>query len=537
MSINLGIIETAACINQVIVDPRCQDPAFALANPGICGITPQLVIKPGVAVACDLGSVQFKAFLVTSGNEVDVTDQTIFSSADSSIAIVGATSGNATGVGPGAVNIIAAYENYTAKAMLNVMSATKDCCAGTTVAFEFLIDVTQSMSSAFGGQFSTRLDFAKYAANQFIGKVNSGKDQVGAMSFTEARQTVLASIGTAPATIQTAIIGLTQTTDSTSFYKAVTAAVAALQASSAYRQVLVIVSDGEDEDPSDQTLADDPLVAASAFKAQGGVVICLGCRASSTDNGFAFLSALSTGGFFVNATPDNIQDAVNYFTGLMGYLCAGDCTPAGDVIIGQGELDFNNFQNWNVINGNVDLIGNGFFDLLPGNGLYVDLGGTDTPHDGLMATKNTFAVTAGHTYRLTVSLAGNQVSPDDGSSVLVSVVGSGGVLLQHTVIVEYSSGWQDYSFSFTATADDNVYLSIQENDTTSSVLPTPVFNPPTPPPSPVVTTPPQGSITGEGSPEGRVNGLPGLFYTDSITDDLWYKKSGTGNTGWQQLLG
>ena len=43
---------------------------------------------------------------------------------------------------------------------------------------------------------------------------------------------------------------------------------------------------------------------------------------------------------------------------------------------GVGALNYTGFANFSVSNGLVDLIGNGFFDFLPGNGLYVDLDGS-----------------------------------------------------------------------------------------------------------------------------------------------------------------
>lgn len=71
---------------------------------------------------------------------------------------------------------------------------------------------------------------------------------------------------------------------------------------------------------------------------------------------------------------------------------------------GNGALNFNSFTNWNVTNGTVDLIGNGFFDLLPGNGLYLDLDGS-TFQAGLLSSKLTFAP---GTYVVQFDLAGSQ---------------------------------------------------------------------------------------------------------------------------------
>lgn len=43
---------------------------------------------------------------------------------------------------------------------------------------------------------------------------------------------------------------------------------------------------------------------------------------------------------------------------------------------GVGVLNYTGFANWSVTAGTVDLIGNGYFDFYPGQGLYVDLDGS-----------------------------------------------------------------------------------------------------------------------------------------------------------------
>ena len=43
---------------------------------------------------------------------------------------------------------------------------------------------------------------------------------------------------------------------------------------------------------------------------------------------------------------------------------------------GVGQTNYTGFANWAVQDGTVDLIGNGFFDFFPGNGLYVDVDGS-----------------------------------------------------------------------------------------------------------------------------------------------------------------
>ncbi len=86
---------------------------------------------------------------------------------------------------------------------------------------------------------------------------------------------------------------------------------------------------------------------------------------------------------------------------------------------GVGELNYNSFANFTVANSNiggtVDLIGNpGFFDLYPGNGLYVDLDGSGNGVPGLLTSKQTFAP---GTYTLSFDLAGSARGVDDNVNV------------------------------------------------------------------------------------------------------------------------
>jgi hypothetical protein len=70
---------------------------------------------------------------------------------------------------------------------------------------------------------------------------------------------------------------------------------------------------------------------------------------------------------------------------------------------GVGVTNYFGFANWSVSGGSVDLIGNGFFDFLPGNGLYVDMDGS-TGNAGVMTSSATFGPGS---YVLTFDLAGN----------------------------------------------------------------------------------------------------------------------------------
>ena len=72
---------------------------------------------------------------------------------------------------------------------------------------------------------------------------------------------------------------------------------------------------------------------------------------------------------------------------------------------GVGALNHGSFANFSVSSGTVDLIGNGLYDFLPGNGLYVDLDGS-TQNAGL-TTADPIALGPG-SYVLSFDLAGNQ---------------------------------------------------------------------------------------------------------------------------------
>lgn len=45
-----------------------------------------------------------------------------------------------------------------------------------------------------------------------------------------------------------------------------------------------------------------------------------------------------------------------------------------------------------------------------------------------------------------------------------------------------------------------------------------------------------GGLSGSGSPEGVVTANPGTTYWDTTGQSLWVKDTGTGNTGWVQLI-
>jgi hypothetical protein len=114
---------------------------------------------------------------------------------------------------------------------------------------------------------------------------------------------------------------------------------------------------------------------------------------------------------------------------------------------GVGALNYNGFANWTVNPQSVDLIGNGFFDLFPGNGLYVDLDGT-TGSPGTMTTNN-LGLIAGRTYVLEFQLGGaHRNNGNNDASVEVTV----GQLVQAFTLAD-NDPLTTFSYTFVANGD------------------------------------------------------------------------------------
>lgn len=421
---NFGLIIKVDCVNiGSVPNQNCNDPAFAELNPGICGSTPQLIIKPSNVLCCLLGGVKFSAIQILNGVETDVTASTIFQISDPAIAVIGVSSGRATGVGEGEAVVNATYNGMTTQASLTVIGQPDECgcCDDVEVAMMVVVDNSLSMSQQFNGSYLTKLAYAKAAAKRFIGEVNGTKDLVGLMTFNDSGGTVVSDLSHDENAVAALVNDISQTSQLTGYAAALTAAIGALNASGASELVLVLMSDGVDTSTADSTDVADALALAKQFQSGGGIIICLGVRSSS--GGFSFLEALSTGGFFVNAFDSTATAALGYLSGMKGYFCAGNCAPVGDDYVAKGQFDYCAFANWNVVGGHVDLLGNGFLDYLPGNGLYVELAGSDAPHGGAMVIKNSFALKSGHNYRLSLNLAGNQRVAGSPNTVLMKIFG------------------------------------------------------------------------------------------------------------------
>jgi hypothetical protein len=455
-------------------DPRCSDSAFAAANPSICNSggssgNPYLVIKPASVLVCALGSVQFSVFQYANGVETDVTQEATFESTEPDIFAIGVNGGAGTGLASGVTTVKASLNGMTVESDVTVLAG--DCCAQIHAKTSILIDNSRSTSLAFGNGYSSRLIFGQAAAQKFADNIvkNNGvpKDSIKVWSFSDVPDVISTDFLTDETEISSEISGITQLQTKTDLLGVLNAAIQDLLAATADEKIILIVSDGE------QTVTTDvqPIIdAASLFKQAGGIIMVVGLRASGA--GFDLLSRVATGGFFLNAVANNPNDIFDRINLLKSTLCIGFCVPAGNETVNMPTLNYSSFQNWEVIQGMVNLIGNGFMDWQPGNGLYVDLAGGSTAlaaSAAIIQTIDSFPIVAGRTYRISFAAAGNnrlntalaqQAIKVAIRNVLSAVTDPN--IFDHVVTPNWNDSFQVYSFTFIAQVSANVKISFQQ---------------------------------------------------------------------------
>lgn len=122
---------------------------------------------------------------------------------------------------------------------------------------------------------------------------------------------------------------------------------------------------------------------------------------------------------------------------------------------GAGVLNYTGFSQWTVSSGTVDLIGNGFHDFLPGNGLYVDMDGS-SGNAGTM-TSDLISLAAG-VYTLQFDLAGNQINT---SPEMVNVEVMVGPLFSASYSLTQNDPFQTFTEYFTVTTAGNYSLEFE----------------------------------------------------------------------------
>lgn len=125
---------------------------------------------------------------------------------------------------------------------------------------------------------------------------------------------------------------------------------------------------------------------------------------------------------------------------------------------GSGTLNYSGFANFNA--SNVDLIGNGYFDAIPGNGLYVDLSGNS---GGSLTSKTEYALAPG-AYELTFDLG----NPDRGGYDVAanSTTVTLGNVYSQTFQLPVANSFTTFTEDFTVSSAATGYLSFAENNPT-----------------------------------------------------------------------
>jgi hypothetical protein len=121
---------------------------------------------------------------------------------------------------------------------------------------------------------------------------------------------------------------------------------------------------------------------------------------------------------------------------------------------GVGIYNWTNFANWNVVAGCVDLHGNGFHDVQPGRGLYVDLDGSCAAA-GTIETKVAFDLQPG-SYVLEFWIAGNH-RIDAADTVIISL----GSLYEEQMIMQRRDRFRLITRNISVSAPTSARLRFQ----------------------------------------------------------------------------
>jgi subtilisin-like proprotein convertase family protein len=304
------------------VPAGCSDPLYAALNPGECSVVAELVLRPAFVRLCPEQEFKLKVYTRTGGVETLVTGAQLVSS-NASVAMV-SSDGSVIGVEAGTANVSVTHQGMTATARVVVNGTAEDCCEDVTTAMVILVDNSRSMSSPFNDDYPSRLALAKTIAADAAGFADNDSAKLTLGVFSDGPPLIYGPpVADNSDAVAEASASITQSQKLTLFRPAFEEAVAALKGVVADLKVIMVISDGEDQEVaySDQT---SPLVVLDEFKAGGGVVISIGVRASSL--GFGLLQKFATEGyFFINAKPSNVARLFPDMHALMGMLCFGSC--------------------------------------------------------------------------------------------------------------------------------------------------------------------------------------------------------------------
>jgi hypothetical protein len=218
--------------------------------------------------------------------------------------------------------------------------------------------------------------------------------------------------------------------------------------------------------------------------------------------------------------------------------CGGQtgCTPTNNELFvdtfdsendgANGKRLYSTFAKWNIVEGSVDLVGGNYFNMQPGNGLYVDLDGS-SGNAGTMETKQEFTLAPG-TYELSFELAGNR----RGNQQDVVTVSLGDVYSEEFSL-PYQTPFQSYKRTIEVTSATTAKLVFEHSggDHVGMLLDdvklVQTLSCPGVTPQPTVDgLPSNGGVFGPGSPQGSGSvtktiggtGIPGALIRITVTD-------------------
>lgn len=479
--IKLDNVEENGCVLQNADDPTlCDD---VTTNP-VMDLS-VLVLKPEFATVEAGSQVKYSTFLVSAnGTESEVTMGLLYKVVDPGIGIVGASSGNATGVSPGTTMVTVEWQDLIAYAQLEVV----DDCVNRKVGLVILLDNSKSMKEVFsvfpvpGGSTPSpsRFIYAKHVAQRVAGEINPFKDVVGAIAFNESPD-LISGLSDDPSDVQDLINTITATENRTNLASGLTAAIDLLDSDATVdTKVIMLFTDGENK------LGDPSLDIAEAFKQSGGYIAVLGARVNNSNailaepemtsgKAFSLLSRIASDGMLVNAKQNSTEQSADYMSAMKSLFCAGNCTPDEGTTVYTPQLNFEGLINWDspAAAGPVDLIGDGgngaaAYDLLPGNGMYLDMVGSSAPWAGRLESKDAFTFDVGVNYRFSCKVAGHNRAPGAGLGDFTIRVTIGTMLDFLITISDWQQDFTLYSDDFVGDGTDQTVLIVVESGAVSS---------------------------------------------------------------------
>lgn len=450
-----------------------------------------LEIRPANA-AVEVGfSWPFDAYAhYTDGSVDNVTLQALWSSSNVAIASVGETTGVSTGVSPGTIVITAEFEGETATANLTVLHS----CLDDPMEVCFAVERSESTGSTASG--ASRLQHIKDGLDLCAGGFVEGRDYLSLVSFagTFADQTEDVTTDQLLTTdfedFSDKVAVLSPAGTGSSVAEALSAAYTELTSSrhdAARRRAVVLIVDGAADvtnpggDPSSEAAAIAAATAAAdtiadTIKAAGIKLVVVGYAVREAHQ--AALGALATEGYdwFVS-TADELKSTLSLLANSFCFADGYYYSYVGDTPnCFSAQQDYHDWINWEVTAGSTDLCGQGengaaFYDVLPGNGLYMDLAGTDRDEsvsvggalNGTIRSRTTYSFTAGKEYKLSFYMAGWNVGlPATGREFTAQVSIENVLAAQTITITDRLQPFTLYSYTFTPASNQTGRIIIRQ---------------------------------------------------------------------------